>query len=260
MSEKSYDTRNRPGQTVNAAEDFGRLRTLNVRYAAIIFVAYFVAQMFVFVLLDAIGGDRLGPLEDFLFPIVGIVVMVSVARVLIPEDLRNTGPTGAAWAFGGWDGAMKGLVIGSFLGLVPLLLDAHYRPYKLHNQLITEPVNDMIISPGIQQLTAIALLVFLGPVSEEMMYRGVLYGGCRKSLGPLLAATITTGIFVAIHFPNYIYAPFKIAPYIVVSLALLWCRLKWSAIGPAIAAHGGYNLVAVVVPSIHWTLQHSRGL
>lgn len=245
---------------VKAEENFDRSRTLNVRSAGIIFIAYFIAQMFVAVLLEAIGGDRLGPLADLLCPIVGIVVMVSVARGLIPEDLRKTDATGSAWVPGGWDGAMKGLVIGSFLGLGPLLLGAHYHPYKLHNQLMTEPINHMIISPGIQQLVAIALLVFLGPVSEEMMFRGVLYGGCRKSLGPFLAATITTGIFVAIHFPNYIYAPFKIVPYIVIALTLLWCRLKWSAIGPAIAAHGGYNLVAVVVPSLHWTLLHSHGL
>jgi hypothetical protein len=41
---------------------------------------------------------------------------------------------------------------------------------------------------------------------------------------------------------------------------LLWCRLKRNAIGPAIAAHGGYNLVAVVVPSVHWTLRHYHNL
>jgi len=245
---------------VKAAENLDRSRTLNVRSATFIFASYYIAQMFVAVLLDAIGSDRLGPLEDFLFPVVGIVVMVSLARILIPGDIRKAGPTGLAWAFGGWDGAMKSLVIGSFLGLGPLLLDGVYRPYPVHTHQMTEPINYMVVTPGVQQLAAIAMLVFLGPVAEEMMYRGVLYGGCRKSLGPLLAAIITTGIFVAMHFPNYIYAPFKIVPYIVVSLALLWCRLKWGAIGPAIAAHGGYNLVAVVVPSIHWTLQHSRGL
>ena len=245
---------------VTAAENFNRSRTLNVRSAAIIFATSFIAPMSVGALLYAISGDRIGPLPDFLFPIVGIVVMVFVARILIPEDLKKAGPTGAAWVPGGWDCAMKGLVIGSFLGLGPLLLNALYYPYPIHTHQMADPIQNMVITPGVQQLAAIAGLVVLAPVSEEMMFRGVLYGGCRKSLGPLLAASITTGIFVAIHLGYYIYAPFKIVPYIVVSLALLWCRLKWSAIGPAIAAHGGYNLVAVVVPSIHWTLQHSRGL
>jgi membrane protease YdiL (CAAX protease family) len=234
-------------------------RTLNARSAAIIFAAYYIAQMLLCALLYAIGGDRLGPLADFLFPIVGFVVMVSVARVFIPEDLRKAGPTGSAWAFGGWNGVIKSLVIGSFLGLGSLLFFKMYHPYSIHTLQKIEPIYSMVITPGVQQAAAIAASVFLAPVSEEMMFRGVLYGGCRRSLGPLSAATITTGIFVAIHFPYYIYAPLGIIPIIVTSLAFLWCRLKWNAIGPAIAAHAGCNLVHVVT-SIHWALQHSRDL
>jgi hypothetical protein len=82
---------------MKSGENNDRSKTLNARSATIIFVAYFIAQIFVAFLLSGIGGERLGPLAEFLFPIVGIVVMVSVGRVLIPEDLRRTGPTGAAW-------------------------------------------------------------------------------------------------------------------------------------------------------------------
>lgn len=240
-------------------KEFNRTRTLNARSAATIFVAYFIAQLLVAALLEAIGGDRLEPLADFLCPIVGIVVMVSVALVLAPEDLVKTGPTGSAWAFGTWDGVMKGLVIGSFLGLGPLLLDALIPPHSTQRQQMVDPIKQLI-TPGVQQLTAIATIILLAPVSEEMMYRGVLYGGCRRSLGPLSAATITTGIFVAMHFSYYIYAPYKVVIFIAISLVLLWCRLHWMAIGPAIAAHGGYNLAAVAIPAVHWTMQHYRSL
>jgi membrane protease YdiL (CAAX protease family) len=223
----------------------------------IIFAGYFIAQLFVVALVDIVGGDRVGPLTDFLCPIVGIVVMVPAALVLVPEDLRKTVPTGPAWAFGGWEGVMNGLVIGSFLGLGSLVLDRAYHPYSTPAFQKIEPG---LITPGVQQLATIAAIVFLGPLSEEMMFRGVLYGGCRRSLGPLSAATITTGIFVAMHFPYYIYAPYNIVLFIVASLAFLWCRLKWNAIGPATAAHGGCNLVAAVVPSVHWTWLHYHSL
>jgi membrane protease YdiL (CAAX protease family) len=173
---------------------------------------------------------------------------------------QKTDPTGAAWVPGEWNGIIKSLVIGSFIGLGPLLLDKVYQPHEIHRQRMTDPIYHMLLTPGIQQLAGILAVILLAPVSEEMMFRGILYGGCRKSLWPISAAIITTGIFVAIHLPYYIDAPFKIVPYVVVALALLWCRLKWNAIGPAIAAHGGYNLVVGVVPSIHLTLQYYHSL
>lgn len=225
-----------------------------------ILATYLIAEMLVVALSDTIGGDRLGPLMDSLFPIVGIIVMVSVALILVPEDLGKTGPTGSAWAFGEWDGIIKGLVIGSFLGLGNLLVERVYDHYFIQKILPSHDYNWGFITPGVQQLATITTAVFLGPVSEEMMFRGVLYGGIRRSWGPLSAATITTGIFVAMHFPYYIYAPLKIVPVILTTLAFLWCRLKWNAVGPAIAAHGGCNLVAVVVPSVHWTLLHYQRL
>jgi tetratricopeptide (TPR) repeat protein len=238
-------------------QNVDRPRMLNVRSAAIIFLAYFIAQIFLVILLSGIGGDRFDLLTDFLSPIVGFVVMVFVARALVPKSLKEVGPTGAAWVPGSWDGIMKGLVIGSFFGLGPLLMDRVYHPHLIHMHEMAEPIYHMVVTPGIQQLAAIVMLIFLAPVLEEMMFRGVLYGGCRKSLGPISAAIFTTAIFVAIHFPYYIYEPYKIICYIVIASVLLWCRLNWKAIGPAIVAHGGYNLIAVVIPSLMLTWQHS---
>jgi hypothetical protein len=65
-------------------------RTLNFRTAAIIFAAYFLSQIFVFAVLETIDGDRSGPMEGLLFPIIGSIVMVFVAIIFIPEDLRKT--------------------------------------------------------------------------------------------------------------------------------------------------------------------------
>ncbi|MGH7942278.1 MAG: lysostaphin resistance A-like protein [Limisphaerales bacterium] len=234
-------------------------KTLNGSSATMIFLTSVIAQVLLAALLQAIGGAKLEPLGECLFPIIGIAVTVAMVRFLIPKELKSMGPAGLAWSAGPLDGVLKGLVIGSFLGLGSLLLDRMYNPYPIHTLQKIEPLNNWLISPGVQQLAAVAAIVFLAPVSEEMMFRSVLYGGCRRSLGPLSAATITTAIFVAFHFPYYIEAPFEIVPFIVAALAFLWCRLKWNAIGPAIAAHAGCNLMAVV-PSIHWTLQRYHSL
>ncbi|MGH8023684.1 MAG: lysostaphin resistance A-like protein [Limisphaerales bacterium] len=182
-----------------------------------------------------------------------------MALVLIPKDLIKADPTGPAWTFGPSDGVIKGFVIGSFFALIPLLLDALYPSHPIRNQRTIEsgePVIHMLATPGVQQVLACIVVALLAPISEEMMFRGVFYGGLRKSFGPVWAAMVTTGIFVAIHYPEFIYAPDWIFIFIAGAFGLLWCRLHWNAIGPAIAAHGGYNLVVAVVPSIHSTFQH----
>jgi tetratricopeptide (TPR) repeat protein/membrane protease YdiL (CAAX protease family) len=233
---------------------------LTARSATIIFLVCFITQIFVAALLYAIDGERLGPLADFLYPVVGFMIMVPMAFRLMPKDIKKTDSTSLAWTLGKWENLVSGLSIGCIIGVGSYFWDlmspSHSFSPSLQRQPV-EPVYQMAFTPGSQQILAFVLLVLLGPAFEEMMFRGILYGGYRKSFGPLWAALITTGIFVAIHFPNYIYVPYKIVPYIVVSLALLWCRLHWKAIGPAIAAHGGFNLVAVVIPSLIWSWQHA---
>jgi len=92
----------------------------------------------------------------------------------------------------------------------------------------------------------------MAPPLEEMLFRGVLYGGYRKSFGPVRAAVFTTLLFVALHFPYYIHFAPAIIGITGGALALLWCRLHWNAIGPAVAAHIGYNSI-VAFTMIYWT-------
>ncbi len=233
---------------------------LTAKSATIIFVTYFFAQLVCVVLFEAIGGVSLRPLAEFLSPIIGCAVMVSMVFRLIPEDIKRNDSTGAAWTLGNWVNLLKGLGIGCVVGVGTYLWDRMSPSHSISNlspRHLVEPVNQMVVTPGGQQILAIVLLVLLAPVLEEMMFRGILYGGYRKSFGPWWALLITTGLFVAIHFPYYIYVPYRIVPYIVASLALLWCRLHWKAIGPAIAAHSGINLVVVVIPSLIFTWQQA---
>jgi tetratricopeptide (TPR) repeat protein len=233
---------------------------LTARSATIIFITYFIAQLLCVTLPEAIGGVSFRPLEELLIPIIGFVVMVPMAFRLMPNDIKRNDPTSAAWILGNWGNLLKGLGIGCAIGVGTYSWDGMNLSHSISNSSqrhLVEPVYQMVVTPGAQQILAILLLVLLGPTVEEMMFRGILYGGYRKSFGPWCALLITTGIFVAIHFPNYIYVPSRIVPYIVASLALLWCRLHWKAIGPAIAAHSGINIVIVVIPSLILTWQHA---
>jgi membrane protease YdiL (CAAX protease family) len=85
--------------------------------------------------------------------------------------------------------------------------------------------------------------LLLAPPFEEMLFRGVLYAGYRRSLGAGKAAFLTTTIFVVLHLTEALaYWPSIIAITAMALLALRM-RLRSSAIGPAVALHFGYNLM-----------------
>jgi hypothetical protein len=112
----------------------------------------------------------------------------------------------------------------------------------------TSPMITMATTPGLPQLVWVFTAVALAPPVEELLFRGILYGGYRKSLGPAAAAALTTFIFVLLHINELVHEP--LATFVIGGLALLalWRRLRSNAIGPAIAVHVGYNtMIAIAV-------------
>ena len=109
------------------------------------------------------------------------------------------------------------------------------------------PISRMASTPGISRSLWIVLVLLCAPPFEELLPRGVLYGGYRRSFGPVRAALLTTGIFVSLHFFEMIHFWPSIVGITGFALAALWIRLRSAAIGPAIAAHFAYNSVVVIL-------------
>jgi membrane protease YdiL (CAAX protease family) len=81
-----------------------------------------------------------------------------------------------------------------------------------------------------------------------MLFRGLLYGGYRRSFGPNWAAVLTTLLFFLPHAPRSVLSAVGIAG---MALMALWFRLRSAAIGPAVAAHMGYNSAMAAVLLFH---------
>ena len=171
---------------------------------------------------------------------------MAVARVsasLIREHLGDASAFGAAWVYGRLKDCVQGLGVGVLVGLGSLLVAALF--VDLGFKFNPGPFSKLATTPGFPQVAFIACALFLAPPVEELLFRGVLYGGYRRSFGPARAAALTTAIFVLLHFGEIIHmlpAAFGITG---MALAALWFRLRTAAIGPAVAVHFGYNLVIV---------------
>jgi tetratricopeptide (TPR) repeat protein len=195
--------------------------------------------------------NKLTPVMAVLIPILGGAVTVAMSFALIPKHLKDTSPNGAAWVLGHWWAIGQGLVIGLIVGACVYALNMALRSHVAFKDM--GPLQRMWVTPGLAQKLFVISAVVLAPPFEELLFRGVLYGGYRKTFGPIWAAVSTTLIFVLLHVPQTIHYLPGIASITVAALAALWCRLRSNAIGPAIAVHVGYNTMLVFFVMFHFS-------
>jgi uncharacterized protein len=103
----------------------------------------------------------------------------------------------------------------------------------------------VIGSTDIPLLAAISFnLVVLAPIAEELLFRGWLYTGLRRTLAFLPSFLITAAAFAAIHWDAAHHRVFLVLP-LAVALGLL--RELTGSIKPTIVLHATYNLVIVLI-------------
>lgn len=174
-------------------------------------------------------------------PILNAIVTIGLAVILIEGSVREIRPTSAAWVSGPKQKIGLGLITGIAVGgLWYVLLRALPFSRTIHD---LSPILQARLGAGSFEMLFVLVSITVAPFSEELLYRGVLYGGYNESFGGAWATVLTTGLFVLGHLSLVIHHPHVILGLTGLSLAALWCRLRWHAIGPAIAAHIGYNLV-----------------
>jgi len=174
----------------------------------------------------------------------GAVGMFIMAFVLVPEFLRDRSPTGAAWVPGEWRDAGKGLAFGLILGAVGCMVMNFLERFGDPNS--AGPLTRMATSSTSGFVIWILAALVLAPLVEEPLFRGVLYGGFRRSFGVMAAGIITSAIFVLLHITEIIHFLPAILPLAALAAGALWVRLRFAAIGPAIALHIGYNAIMVL--------------
>ena len=113
----------------------------------------------------------------------------------------------------------------------------------LYTQLIVEP-HQKDIAEGFGAVPVqILLIVIAAPVSEEVCFRGYLFGGLREKLPRLGAALISALIFGGLHALTGVSA---VPPLIVFGFILALLYEKTGSIVPGILLHMLNNSVALL--------------
>ncbi len=211
------------------------------RDAVIAVVAGFVASVVVLVLL---GGEA-DPIELF-----GLVVPAQSAGTIAAiwglskrrTDWRmalsaSIAPSDA-WGILIGIGLQLGLSLIAFLVIVGLLGG------DAPTQEVVEAAADAI-GQG-ERIFVFVGVVLLAPISEELVFRGVLLGALRRTRSDRFAVITSAGVFAGIHLldPNAVLAvPFLFVAGIVMGRAVI----QSGRLGRSIAIHAGFNGVTVLV-------------
>ncbi len=83
---------------------------------------------------------------------------------------------------------------------------------------------------------------FIGPVIEEVFFRGFLYSAFKKNWGVLPALFLSSVLFSIVHLQLYSFVPLMIIGWL---LAYIFEKTK--SLFPAIFLHGVYNLILILI-------------
>jgi membrane protease YdiL (CAAX protease family) len=236
-----------------------RRRGLRAGIATLILLAFiggqFLVGLFAGVIAGSMSGVRGGSLDSNLEAIMpwtivacfvaGGVAMISLAIFTVRNELTNTDATGAAWNPGSLKQRAFGFIVGLLISLCYLCFAILFGPETDPDSV--GPLTKMAMTPGLPQFLWVVVALALAPPIEELLFRGVLYGGFRKSFGAIWAVVLSCGIFVLLHATEFVYCWPAIFGIAGLAAAALWMRLRSKSIGPAIATHFAYNLLIVIV-------------
>lgn len=143
-----------------------------------------------------------------------------------------------------------GLLLQLVLAVMFLPLTTRLFPEGDSAQQIGDAISALETTPA--RIAAVVVAVVLAPVTEELIFRGVLL----KALGSKGRRTImvvTALVFAAFHMLGLAPEALAAAALVVlpqlflIGLILAWVTLKTGRLGPAIFLHSGFNLLAAIV-------------
>jgi membrane protease YdiL (CAAX protease family) len=137
--------------------------------------------------------------------------------------------------------AARALALGVGGAVVAALLGAGYLLVARHFALLPhEPVKDVRLAA----LAMAPLAVAAAPVFEEYIFRGLLFGGLRRSVSPSVAALASAAIFAVVH------PPMAVVPVFLMALVAASVYARAGILLAPVIVHAGYNAAIVAMQAL----------
>jgi membrane protease YdiL (CAAX protease family) len=109
------------------------------------------------------------------------------------------------------------------------------------------PFDQLLKSSQQVRIAVAALAVFTAPVTEEIVYRGVLFSSLRKRLGLAATVAIVTVTFAGVHVFQNRGAWVSISGLLLLSFALTMVRARTKSVLPCVFIHTLNNAFASMI-------------
>lgn len=160
------------------------------------------------------------------------------------------------WRGLGWRPLTSNQVMGFVMGGIVLGIGIAHAPTLLPDRKHF-PLEELFSSP--RAAYAVGLFaIFVAPLIEEVIFRGVLFAFFERLSGLWFAIVVTALLFAGLHVPEYWGAWNHILLIGVVALTLSLARGLTGSLAPSVVLHLSYNLSLMV--ALFFSSHHFRAL
>jgi len=148
-----------------------------------------------------------------------------------------------------------GIAVG--VGLLMPMLGGYITQVLAHGQEVSQNVVQMGRgTSGDLRIPLLLIVISIGPLVEELLFRGVLLSALMQRLRLGVAVAVCVVLFAAVHLPGLDFKWYALPDLMLLAAALCWLRLKSGSLWPAVLAHGVNNLFAMTAVFIAAAQQH----
>ncbi len=138
------------------------------------------------------------------------------------------------------------LMLAIAIGLAAPLLGGLLTAVLAHGKTVTQNIQDLgAHTPPALRVALVVVVTSLGPLVEELLFRGVLLSALLRRWGIGWSLAISALLFALVHLPSMQWQWYALPDLVLLALALAWLRMRSGSLWPAVLAHGVNNLLAV---------------
>lgn len=137
--------------------------------------------------------------------------------------------------------------IGVALGLATPILGGLLTQLLAHGQQVPQDVKQMLVGTApAMQVFFMLTIVAIGPLVEELIFRGVLLSALLRHMRATWAILLSAAVFALVHLPGLSFLWYALPNLALLGVAAAWLRLRAGSIWPSVVLHGTNNLLAVI--------------
>lgn len=180
--------------------------------------------------------------------VVVILTLLCAASVVVTWIVRR-------WAAKTVDGGAGGLgftppsgryiAVGTALGILAPLLGGLLTQFLAGDHDVSQTVTDIADRAHVgMRVALLPVVILVGPLVEELLFRGALLSVLRTRLGDGWAVAVSAILFGAVHLPDLGWLWYAVPNLVLVGVFCAWLRVRSGSIWPGFVAHAANNALA----------------